>query len=126
MPARLVPLSPGLIRPISLERPVLLVGRHLECDAQIPHPRVSRRHCCIAQVADRLVIRDLGSRTGVRVNGLPIDETALEHGDEVAIGPILFRLECADSGSGAHRLPPPPVDVPSVVEDGDLMPLDDD
>ncbi|QDV35850.1 FHA domain-containing protein [Tautonia plasticadhaerens] len=111
MPARLVPLSPGLTRPIPLERPVLLVGRHLECDAQIPHPRISRRHCCVVQVADRLVIRDLGSRTGVRVNGVPIDEAALEHGDEVAIGPILFRLECPDPAAQAARPPsvgPPP------------------
>jgi pSer/pThr/pTyr-binding forkhead associated (FHA) protein len=112
-----------LIRPIPLERPVVLIGRHLECDAQLPHPRVSRRHCCVAQVADRLVIRNLGSRSGVRVNGHSIDETALEHGDEVAIGPILFRLECP--GPERQGEAPPFADAPSIVDDSDLMPLDD-
>ncbi|RUL87290.1 FHA domain-containing protein [Tautonia sociabilis] len=122
MSVRLVPLIPGVIRPIPLERPVLLIGRHLECDAHLPHPRVSRRHCCIAQVAGRLVIRDLGSRTGVRINGLTIDEAALEPGDEVAIGPLVFRLEGPEAvpspGAGPAPFSPP--------ADDDLIPLEDD
>lgn len=124
MPARLVPLVSGLIRPIPLERPVLLIGRHLECDAQLPHSRISRRHCCVAQVADRLVIRDLGSRSGVRVNGVLIDEAALEHGDEVAIGPILFRLERLGAEPEASDLSP--INDSSGLDESDLVALDDD
>jgi pSer/pThr/pTyr-binding forkhead associated (FHA) protein len=37
--------------------------------------------------------RDLGSRNGVRVNGRLLEESVLRSGDELAIGPILFRLE---------------------------------
>ncbi|MEW4568854.1 FHA domain-containing protein [Tautonia sp. JC769] len=121
-PARLVPLVSGLIRPIPLERPVVLIGRHQECDAPVVHARISRRHCCVAQIAGGLVIRDLGSRNGVRVNGERIEEAALADGDEVAIGPIVYRLEwpqvSGDPRSAAQQ-------SPDIIP-GDLVPLDDD
>ena len=124
MPARLVPINPGLIRPIPLERPVLLVGRHLDCDANLPHARVSRRHCCVAQVADRLILRDLGSRNGVRINGVAIDEATLDDGDEVAIGPVLFRFEASAVADNNAR--EQVIDPPSALEDdSELIPLDD-
>jgi pSer/pThr/pTyr-binding forkhead associated (FHA) protein len=59
MPAQLVALSEG--PNILLDKPVLLLGRHPECDIQIDSRKISRRHCCIAQVEDHLVVRDLGS-----------------------------------------------------------------
>ena len=125
MSARLVPLSPGPVRPIPLERPVVLIGRHQECDAQLSHSRISRRHCCVAQIAGGLVIRDLGSLNGVRINGYPVDEASLEDGDEVAIGPILFRLDWPRaSDSGAEPAPTDPAST-ELAED-DLVPLDDD
>ena len=72
---------------------MLLVGRHPECDVRLDSPKVSRRHCCVAIAYDRVLIRDLGSRNGVRVNGRLLEEATLHSGDELAIGPILFRLE---------------------------------
>ena len=93
MSFRLIPLVKGTAPLIALYRPVLLIGRHLECDVRIDSPKVSRRHCCLAMAYDRVLIRDLGSRNGVRVNGRLVDESRLHAGDELAIGPILFRLE---------------------------------
>ena len=93
MSFRIVPLVKGSAPVIALYRPVLLIGRHPECDARIESPKVSRRHCCIATAYDRVLIRDLGSRNGVRVNGRLLEESRLVPGDELAIGPILFRLE---------------------------------
>jgi len=126
MPTRLIPLRPGLTRPIPLARPVMLIGRHLECDAQVLHPRVSRRHCCVVQIGPRLVVRDLGSRCGVWINGHPVEEADLVGGDELAIGPVLFRLE------GAEPRPPQKpqaIDLPADSEeddDSELIPLDED
>ena len=102
MPARLVPLSAGTTPTITVQRPVVLIGRHPECDVRFDLPKISRRHCCIVLAYERVVIRDLGSRNGLRVNGLVVEESSLEHGDEVAIGPILFRVDNPDS------LPPTP------------------
>ncbi|CAN5719721.1 hypothetical protein BH23PLA1_BH23PLA1_02400 [soil metagenome] len=123
MPARLVPLTPALSPPISLERPVILIGRHAECDVQIHLTQISRRHCCIAQVANDLVIRDLGSRTGVRINGYLIEESPLQPGDEVAIGPVLFRFDLPTATP--NRSSTPIQDSGSGLdEDSDLIPFD--
>jgi hypothetical protein len=96
---------------------------------------------------DRVLIRDLGSRNGVRVNGRLVDETRLHPGDELAIGPILFRLEAeadeaANIGSVVSRPNQPPRaarpgSAPANVQaapsrpharpdsETDLVPLDD-
>ena len=111
MSFRLSPLTRGSAPSIVLQRPVLLIGRHEDCDVRINSPKVSRRHCCLAMAYDRVLIRDLGSRNGVRVNGRDVDESRLYEGDEVAIGPILFRLEALDEnpetiGAPASRRAP--------------------
>src|SRR5689334_22561880 len=126
MPARLVPLSgaPASGPVISLQRPVVLVGRHPECDVRIDVPQVSRRHCCLALASDRVVIRDLGSRNGVRVNGLVVEETVLRPGDEVAIAQFLYRLE--DDAPPPTPPPPPPArKVPPGDNLDDLIPIVD-
>lgn len=101
MSARLVPLTPGSSPSILVQRPVVLVGRHPESDVRIDSPQISRRHCCLALAYDRVVIRDLGSRNGLWVNGQRLEESLLSVGDEVAIGPFLYRVEDPDA-------PPPP------------------
>ncbi|GAC1464623.1 MAG: hypothetical protein NVSMB9_03470 [Isosphaeraceae bacterium] len=106
MSARLIPLMmTGSTPVILLQRPVILIGRHPECDVRIDLSKVSRRHCCLALVYDRVVIRDLGSRNGLRINGLPVQEADLHVGDELAIGPLLFRYQASDK---TPQSPPPP------------------
>ncbi len=121
MSARLVPLTPSLSPTIMLERPVILIGRHPECDIQISLAQISKRHCCIAQVASDLVIRDLGSRTGIRINGYLVSECSLQVGDEVAIGPVIYRFEMPTVPSTARS-----GDADSDLDqDSDLIPLID-
>lgn len=76
--------------PIELKRSVLLIGRHPECDVRIKLTSISRRHCCLAQVDDTMIVRDLGSRHGVWVNGRRVEERVLKAGDQLAIGPKIF------------------------------------
>lgn len=139
MPARLVPLTAGREPIVLLQRPVVLIGRHPECDVRIDLPQISRRHCCVGLAYDRLLIRDLGSRNGVRVNGRLIDEAPLTPGDEVAIGPLIYRLEeeapsaapPAKPAKPAVRAPEPqPQSLPDLPmpiggDDSELIPLDD-
>lgn len=77
---------------VLLDKPIVLIGRHHECDVQLNSRKVSRRHCCIAQVNDKLVVRDLCSTNGVLVNGELVTRTVLEPGDELAIGNYTFRV----------------------------------
>lgn len=90
MPATLVALTDGPNLP--LDRPVMLVGRHAECDLQLHSGKVSRRHCIIAYVNNQTMIRDLGSTNGVRINGERVAEGMLHDGDEVAIGNFRYQV----------------------------------
>jgi predicted component of type VI protein secretion system len=87
----LVPLSEGANIP--LDKPIILIGRHQECDIQIPSRKISRRHCCIAMLSDHLVIRDLGSTNGVRINGIKVVEGNLQPNDELTIGNMRYRVK---------------------------------
>ncbi|QDT37748.1 FHA domain-containing protein [Stratiformator vulcanicus] len=86
----LIPQPNG--KPILLNRAVILIGRHPDCDISVGESeRVSRRHCCVVQVNETFLIRDLGSTNGVRVNGRHVDrEETLEQGDEITVGDSRF------------------------------------
>ncbi len=93
MPIHLLSLADG--PSILLDKPILLFGRHQECDVQLNSKKVSRRHCCMAQVGDYLVIRDLGSTNGVRINGERVTEGKLVPGDELILGNFRYQV-CGD------------------------------
>lgn len=109
MPAQLVALTEG--PNILLDKPVLLIGRHPECDIQVESRKVSRRHCCIAQVGNHLVVRDLGSTNGVRINGKRVVEGRLQDGDELTIGNNRFQV----SWNPVEESPRPVREAPRVV-----------
>jgi pSer/pThr/pTyr-binding forkhead associated (FHA) protein len=88
---QLVALSEGVNIP--LDKPIVLIGRHQECDIQIPSRKISRRHCCIAQIADHLVVRDLGSTNGIRINGTKVVEGNLQPNDELMIGNMRYQVQ---------------------------------
>ena len=94
MPVHLLSLADG--PSILLDKPILLFGRHAECDVQLHSKKVSRRHCCLAQVEDYLVIRDLGSTNGVTINGKRVIEGELREGDELTVGNFRYRI-CGES-----------------------------
>lgn len=123
MSARLVPLIAGTAPPIAMQRPVLLVGRHPECDVRIDLPQISRRHCCLALAYDRATIRDLGSKHGVRVNGRIIAESRLLPGDEIAIGHLLYRFEDVNSPPTPPPRPAAQADRPKNDESGSRLPV---
>ena len=98
MPAVLVPIEQG--KPIVLDKPIVLVGRHPDCDAVILNSRkISRKHCAVALVNNHFVVRDLGSMNGVWVNGTRVEnQSPVGFGDELMIGDVRFLLE-ADKGA---------------------------
>lgn len=93
MPIRLVAIDEG--PDITLDRAMLIVGRHPQCDARLDSIRVSRRHCCMTQDKDNgdVIVRDLGSTNGIRINGQRVEIGKLRPGDELSIAHIRFRME---------------------------------
>jgi predicted component of type VI protein secretion system len=130
MPAQLVALSEG--PSILLDKPIMLFGRNPECDIQIDSRKVSRRHCCVAQVNDYLVVRDLGSTNGIRINGVRLLEGKLHHGDELTIGSHRYKIswEDGDAALGNRGIPaseaiPAGGTVPEPEEDDILEECDE-
>ncbi len=78
-----------------LDGEALSIGRHASNQLQIPDPSVSRHHCAFEPEAGSFRLRDLSSRRGTFVNGLPIGERLLEDGDFVTIGGSLFVFQAS-------------------------------
>jgi pSer/pThr/pTyr-binding forkhead associated (FHA) protein len=100
MSAHLLSLTDG--PSIQIDKPILLFGRHEECDIQLNSKKVSRRHCVVAQVNDYLVVRDLGSTNGVRINGQRVAEGKLVPGDELQVGNFKYQV-CGDPLGRSHE-----------------------
>lgn len=71
----------------------LVIGRLPECGVVLGDPNVSRRHAEIRRTEEGLVVTDLGSTNGTRVNGSPVREQQLESGDEITVGSTTLVLE---------------------------------
>ena len=75
------------------EREVLLVdtlavGRDPRCDISAADPQLSRRHAEFVVSGSQVVVRDLGSRNGILVNGRRLPEAVLSAGDVVQIAQL--------------------------------------
>jgi pSer/pThr/pTyr-binding forkhead associated (FHA) protein len=64
----------------------LLVGRDEGVDVLIDEPLVSRQHARIERRGEDFRVVDLGSTNLTRLNGEPVREALLRHGDEVRFG----------------------------------------
>jgi predicted component of type VI protein secretion system len=115
MPAQLLALNEG--PSILLDKPILLLGRDLECDIRLDSRKISRRHCCIAQVGDHLLVRDLGSTNGVRINGVRVVEGQLKVNDELMIGNYRYRVQWGSAPAEAAEEPPRPGKAGSNEDD---------
>src|SRR5690349_17523087 len=70
----------------SLREGDVSVGRESSNDLWIAASSLSRRHCMLNGNGEVFSVRDLGSRNGTLVNGMPVQEQLLSHGDQICIG----------------------------------------
>lgn len=85
------------------------LGRAPENDVVIDDVKASRNHASIEWRQEGYWIKDLDSQHGVRVNGKPIKEMALQLGDKIVIGSTQFRFGTPSSPAltMAGRMPLP-------------------
>jgi len=67
----------------------------------LPVRGVSRQHAVLKCTPAALTLEDMGSRNGTRVNGVRVQRTRLEPGDEIRLGPVTLRLEEVDPEDAA-------------------------
>ena len=79
------------------------VGRDPANLVSIPDPALSRRHCLLLHDDHGYRIRDLESRNGTFVNGVPVKESPLRHGDQISIGDSVLLLQLQEET--AHDAP---------------------
>jgi Nif-specific regulatory protein len=88
------------------------IGRDQQNALPIADPALSRQHCVIDRSGAGLLIRDLGSKNGVFVNGCPVTERALADGDQIRIGDSALLLMLPRAGTASVRHAPSLVDTP--------------
>lgn len=108
---QMIPVGGGDAIPL-LKRQ-LLVGRRESCDIVLRFANVSAHHCRIDLHAGYWYVKDLKSRNGTRVNGVRIDETRLDPGDELTIARHRYRFIYSPIELGAVG-PPPDIETAEV------------
>lgn len=99
--------------PIPLLKSRLIIGRQSSCDIALRFPNVSSRHCEIRILNGYWHVRDLGSRNGVKVNGVRCDAHWLMPGDVISVAKHRFEVNYIPNGSA-----PPPEAEPDPMSMG--------
>src|ERR1039458_2307275 len=91
------PVEGGLF---GLSDDILSVGRDASNQLPIDDPSLAARHCLIRRrEGEEFEIQDLGSSSATTVNGVPVTERTLMHGDQIGFGNRRFRFSLWGGGA---------------------------
>ena len=76
----------GRQRSVALDGRTMRIGRAADCEIALDDPQVSRQHARLQSRNGVLLLADVGSTNGTRVNGQRIREVALGVGDRIEVG----------------------------------------
>jgi len=93
MRVRLVPLEGGAH--IEIAKDLVLVGRKEDCDVRLDHKSISKLHCVLVKTDGLLLLRDLGSTNGTRVNGQRVRRAALLPNDQLQLASLRYTVQLA-------------------------------
>src|SRR5262245_30060392 len=63
---------------------------------------LSRKHCVVRRTGAACIVQDLQSRNGTRVNGIPVEERELAHGDHLSVGSSVLMFLSEPDGPDAR------------------------
>ena len=101
-----------------MNREEVSIGREPSNEISVLDSSVSRRHCLIRKEGEGFQIRDLESRNGTFVNGVPLKERTLENADQIQIGSsvlVFFTSDSTSENSGSVELDGTGPDGPTVM-----------
>lgn len=106
--------------PISIGRPVWIIGSRKGCHLHLVSSQISQAHAVIINTGRGLFIKDLASRSHTYVNKQKVTEALLREGDKVQVGSFKFRF----TDPTATRGDKPPVAPQSLLRlSGETMPV---
>jgi len=91
LPSHWIVLPDG--RRVGIGADVVTIGRLPECAIVLTDPNASRRHAQLRREGEHVVLVDLGSTNGTKVNGTRVREQRLTSGDQITIGTTTLRFE---------------------------------
>jgi pSer/pThr/pTyr-binding forkhead associated (FHA) protein len=103
------PDAGGVFRLDPASPPHAVVGQASSCTVQLTDPHVSRKHIALTATATHMLLVDLGSTNGTRVNGVFVREARLHGGETVSIGRTVLGVETDEVSVMATPNPVPPL-----------------
>jgi len=97
----------GMLCRIELGDQPITIGRSPEADVCVPDEKISRLHCGIRLWDGEYYARDLKSKNGTHLNGVPIEVARLAPGDVLRLGKTeLFveTLSAKGATTGLHSV----------------------
>ena len=117
--AALIPLTGG--SPVEVVKEMILVGRQAECDIVLDHKGVSKLHCVLIKTDGLLILRDLGSTNGTRVNGTRVRRAALLPNDKISFASFQYKVHL-----GPSEVPIPVGENTEAIALDEISPAADD
>src|SRR6266851_7314419 len=102
------------VETFKLSEGVTTIGRDPTNQIPLPHSSVSREHAEIICQPDGVTIRDLGSRNGVLVNGVPRKKAVLQAGDKLSI--CEFQIEIATATPSEAAAPAREISLAAALQ----------
>jgi hypothetical protein len=82
-----------------------ILGRSAKSDVRLADPWVSGFHCVLNEIDGTLVVRDLGSKNGVFLNGRRINDAHVLPGDRLILGQTRVTLQYQRPGRATAEAP---------------------
>ncbi len=71
-----------------------VIGKSKRCDVVMNYPTVQRNHAVLIRYDDgSWTISDADSKTGITVNGEPVDVCEIQNGDQIGIGGVVMSFQ---------------------------------
>jgi signal transduction histidine kinase len=95
-----------------------LIGRDPSCEISLHDPGISRHHARLELRGSQYVLKDNGSSNGIFLNGVRVNEAAIQTGDQIRVGNTILAvgLPATEGALVDHRGLPIRVDTEGLVD----------
>jgi FHA domain-containing protein len=83
-----------------LYKPVMTIGRSDKADIHVEGDFISRVHARLLSTVDGVVVEDIASKNGIKVNSKQTERQILHHGDVLGIGKVHFTFIDTNRAAG--------------------------